>query len=1474
MRMNQRKYREITKRVLTVMFFAVLVFSLPFSLRVMGDKGQKNGENPVAKLPRRAAEEVVPVTPSMQVDENGVAWYLISDAAELYWFAQEVNGYDTQNTKGYVPLNAKLTDDITVQSLNIQNGELTGDLSELISWTPIGDSTHKYAGQFDGQGHSISGLYLNVETTTSASNHGFFSEIGVGTWNSNTYRGRIFNLDIENSYFASTATNLGSIAGVNRGGRIYNCGFSGVIKGSGSVAGGLLGTNANQSTIQGEVENCWCDVQLESVMGAGGLVGQNNGIVTHCRVEGSVRGASATSVHSYSGGLVGTCGGNRNATYGLVINCYSRAQVSSSESGAYIGALAGKATGGYFINCYGSGYEKKGFGEVPTTGISEATGKEINNYYYEVTEGDQTTGAYYPVAYNCYYMGERDTIDTSTFEYSQIPGATPTVFASGKVAYWLNHGSKAEVYQAFGLTVPVAYGQQLGDEDAPVFLNEEKSNEVYQITYEGDYEDEVYCNSSTVLPVCGESGYTYEFFYADTEKAGEMFDGNQITEDAHVTVNRISVIPGEDAQGVFQIKNAMHLKWFSDYVNGQVEYGASTADPTKASAVLLADIDMTGENWTPIGGMNTGTTEEGERYKEAYKGSFDGQYHVITGLQASGTSYMGLFGCTYGARICRLGLENVALSGKDRVGGICGVALGTKMINCYVTGTVIGRGSFSGGIAGYADVITVGTAADYASATLGTEIYRCYASCDRAVDSSGSVNVFAGGICGGVAAARQVNGEQEKVSLADCYYDEEQTAGVQVAYYMQTGTNQYEGREDAGNSVVGLDTKAFSGGKVAWLLQQASAQQGDRGIAASDYKATDSLTGSDGIQDVTLRSQDLIWCQKLPTEGTAGKSQLTPHFAEGKSDGEKQQLQVYRYAAINVNQVYEKDGLLVEKYGNAGYTVTLPQGYPVYPQNASDAQEPHYFVGWTKTPASEVGKTLITEGFVVQEDSYLYAWYDAEGRIDIQCEEQEYSLEYGRVYQGEAFSIKATGSMSEETNSLLYQWYIVEQGQERELSGETGNSYAVPVDLSVGSYSLFCRVTAPSGKTKDSPAFSLTITKKPLAKELFGEIPAQYYTGEAVAPGVCAADSEIRLMKESDYEVRYENNQNLTTEQSMAQAVVTASNGGNYSGSVTLPFSITYLPASEDMYVLLGEEADGYFLDSVQIVPKGGYLMGSRLNGTYSEEGITFQAIQEFDTYTLHFYIQDARTKAMTDVITRQVKVKKTAQQEEAGEGEHTGNSTEENTRQEPTSAPSGGAPLLPVEVPGSEVDYQTPQVNSYGEVISYFDGWEKPKTGQYYTIGNYRYKVTKSTVAGGFVELNRVVNPRLKTANIPVYVTINGFHYLVDRVGNQAFYKHKKIKSIAGGDNVKTIGKYAFAACPKLEKVTLGKKVVSLGKYAFYKDGKLATLTVKSSKLKKVGKNALKKTADGIMIKVPSKCRKSYRKVFAKKGQKRGKIK
>ena len=92
---------------------------------------------------------------------------------------------------GNASANAILTDNITVNEgvLDAVNkGQVSG--SDFIEWTPVGLANNAYTGTFDGQGHTISGLYFNHPD---ASYVGLFGHIGAN--------GKISNVGVSDSYF-------------------------------------------------------------------------------------------------------------------------------------------------------------------------------------------------------------------------------------------------------------------------------------------------------------------------------------------------------------------------------------------------------------------------------------------------------------------------------------------------------------------------------------------------------------------------------------------------------------------------------------------------------------------------------------------------------------------------------------------------------------------------------------------------------------------------------------------------------------------------------------------------------------------------------------------------------------------------------------------------------------------------------------------------------------------------------------------------------------------------------------------------------------------------------------------------------------------------------------------------------------------------------------------------------------------------
>ncbi|MCL2026617.1 MAG: hypothetical protein FWG92_07420 [Leptospirales bacterium] len=114
-----------------------------------------------------------------------------------------------------------------------------------------------------------------------------------------------------------------------------------------------------------------------------------------------------------------------------------------------------------------------------------------------------------------------------------------------------------------------------------------------------------------------------------------------------------------------------------------------------------ADIDMTGQAWTPIG-IYEESRYDRETTRKPFTGSFDGNGYAITELTIEGYSdSQGMFGYlgTEGM-VKNIALVGGSVSGSGYVGGLVGYNEGTVQ-NCYSTGDVTGVHMYAGGLVGY-----------------------------------------------------------------------------------------------------------------------------------------------------------------------------------------------------------------------------------------------------------------------------------------------------------------------------------------------------------------------------------------------------------------------------------------------------------------------------------------------------------------------------------------------------------------------------------------------------------------------------------------------------------------------------------------------------------------------------------------------------------------------------------------------------
>ena len=400
-------------------------------------------------------------------DDSKDAVYEISNAGQLYWFAGLVNGTLSgvpQNTSA----NAVLTADIVVNK-NVLKSDGTVNEGTFKEWTPIGNTCNgsysPYTGIFEGQNHTISGLYFKQENT---------SEVGFFGYN----RGKILNVGILDSYFCGFSQ-VGGVCGYNSS-TITNCYNKGVVDGTADGAssfGGVCGCNLgiltncyNTGIVSGQsyvggvsgsnnktITNCYNTGIVSGQAYVGGIGGGNSGTITNCNNEGKVSGTD------YVGGV----NGENDKT---ITNCYNTGIVSGQS---YVGGVNGYNRNGTIINCNATG-EVNGtdsyVGGVIGRNLNKGT---ITNCYYDST----------------IYTGAAIGDDNGTT--TKVEGKATEQYRTGEVAYLLQESQT---------DTEIIWGQTIGKDTYPTL----GGAKVYKnATYNG-------CK--------GKPGDAVSYAYSNTEK--------------------------------------------------------------------------------------------------------------------------------------------------------------------------------------------------------------------------------------------------------------------------------------------------------------------------------------------------------------------------------------------------------------------------------------------------------------------------------------------------------------------------------------------------------------------------------------------------------------------------------------------------------------------------------------------------------------------------------------------------------------------------------------------------------------------------------------------------------------------------------------------------------------------------------------------------------------------------------------------
>ena len=365
--------------------------------------------------------------------------FVLKTADHLAWFRDFVN-------EGNMKACAKIADDVKVIDMSTvcHKADAEKQVAEL-SWTPIGNSaSNKYQGTFDGNGKTISNLYI----INAASGYvGFFGY---------AEKGSIKNITFNNAKVNSTATCTGILAGfeelciIENIKTLANCSVEGK-----NHVGGIAGRAS------GDFGNCENHAMVNGANFVGGIVGdywQSVKSIISCANYGVVTG---------TGNSVGGIAGYFDS--GTIQNCANYGDITGAD---IVGNLIGD---GYICNLN----NVLGTGNVTATSADRA-GLLVGNI------GNSSSTASGILAYNSSSKLTINKIEQTgnavkaigkgslTYpdgknEADVVKAFTPEQLNSGEVAYLLN-GSKSKG--------ELVWYQKLGTDAYPVLVAEE-GNTVY-----------------------------------------------------------------------------------------------------------------------------------------------------------------------------------------------------------------------------------------------------------------------------------------------------------------------------------------------------------------------------------------------------------------------------------------------------------------------------------------------------------------------------------------------------------------------------------------------------------------------------------------------------------------------------------------------------------------------------------------------------------------------------------------------------------------------------------------------------------------------------------------------------------------------------------------------------------------------------------------------------------------------------------
>ncbi len=676
--------------------------------------------------------------------------YIISNGAELAYFRDLVNAGNSFFDK-YIMLSANicLNDTSTLASWSTtpptNEWSVIGTGDEL-SVDIYPEDNYEYAyfcGNFDGAGHSITGIYMkNVVSYEYVSLFGCVCE------------GSISNLRVDDSYFcggnyvsaivgdlvlseASNCHSNATVAGVPTDIHTYTdyiggigayayeslisgCSFDGIITAEGqypSYIGGAFGDIGEGATLELCHSNANITVNGTEAYCIGGVVGGASGDIKRCYNAGSV---------SVNGNDINSIGGVVGYSTGILKDCYNSGEFTVNAQ-SYIYAVGGVIGNAWDMqshtveNCYNAGQTNMISPSVSYVGaiVGDPFNEPIYCYYHESITSDNLTNTY-GTALSEDYMQDGDSFTGFDFDnvwafdfnteypYPELQNhawSNGSCVECGKICEHTSRDSFGKcIYCGISCEHEISNGFCIKcGAECPHLYSDGVCEVCARICEHSWYESK--------CVVCGKACTEHDW-NADTSRCNvcgaRCRHPNAPTDFCDICGWDMSKTPiweggvatsfaGGDGteENPYLISNGDELAYLAARVNdgdyfsldGQDSEGNYISTPIYVA--LTGDIDLGEVEFTSIGDPTSSNSG-------SFGGCFDGRGYSITGFVGIG---QGLFGRTYGDSSnpeSSLGrIENLSVFGYIEtnspsfdIGGIVGRAQGGVIQNCSFTGEI------------------------------------------------------------------------------------------------------------------------------------------------------------------------------------------------------------------------------------------------------------------------------------------------------------------------------------------------------------------------------------------------------------------------------------------------------------------------------------------------------------------------------------------------------------------------------------------------------------------------------------------------------------------------------------------------------------------------------------------------------------------------------------------------------------------